>query len=226
MAATSPTKRDRTRASLLVATQALLLERSAGSLSIADVAREAGVVQGTFYNYFASIEVLLDALGLLFFAEHGALLDRLNAGIDDPAELVARSTRQTLRFMTASPGYGRLLFDAGLPVDRFLVGLRLRLRGDVLRGVERGSFVLDEVELAIGMASGALLGVALDLHRGVLPVTAIEPATQRLLRMLGVSARRATSIAARPLELLDPPPLPLQPRPPSPAKPARASKTR
>lgn len=209
----SPGKRDRTRAALLVATQELLLERSAASLSIRDVVTQAGVVQGTFYNYFPSIEALLDALGLLFFAEHGALLDRLNRDCEDLAEVVARSTRQTLRFVTDSPAYGRILFDVGLPVDRFLVGLRMRLVHDVRRGIAAGSFALDEaqVELAIGMATGALLGVALDLHRKLLPVDAIEPATRELLRMLGVPTRRAAALAMRPLEHLPPPPLPLDP---------------
>lgn len=213
MTARPPGKRDRTRASLLVATQQLLLERSAASLSIRDVVTQAGVVQGTFYNYFPSIEALLDAIALLFFAEHGALLDRLNQGSEDAAEIVARSTRQTLRFVTASPDYGRLLFDAGLPVDRFLLGLRLRLEHDVRRGIAAGSFALDAATLglAIGMASGALLGVALDLHRKLLAVEAIEPATRELLRMLGVPTRRAAALAQRPLEFLPPPALPLDP---------------
>jgi AcrR family transcriptional regulator len=208
-----PGKRDRTRASLLVATQQLLLERSAASLSIRDVVTQAGVVQGTFYNYFPSIEALLDAIALLFFAEHGALLERLNEGSEDAAEIVARSTRQTLRFVTASPAYGRLLFDVGLPVDRFLAGLRLRLEHDVRRGSAAGSFALDEttLALALGLASGALLGVALDLHRKRLAVEAIEPATRELLRMLGVPPRRAAALALRPLEFLPPPALPLDP---------------
>ncbi|MFV8753155.1 TetR/AcrR family transcriptional regulator [Nannocystaceae bacterium ST9] len=203
-------KRDRTRSALLVAAQELLLERSAGSLSIRDVTARAGVVHGTFYNYFASIEALLDGVGLLFFAEHARIVDALIEGIDDPAEVFALTTRQTLRFVTASPDYGRLAFDAGLPVDRFLLGLRVRLRRDVVRGVERGSFELDEVELAVGMITGSLLGVALDIHRGVLPAAAIEQATARLLRTLGVPNDRARSIAERAHEFAEPPALPLR----------------
>ena len=51
----SPTTRDRTRNSLLIAVQELLLDPEPGALSVPQVIGRAGVSQGTFYNYFDSL---------------------------------------------------------------------------------------------------------------------------------------------------------------------------
>ena len=44
----------------------------------------------------------------------------MSCGASDLAEVFARSTRQTLTLFTQRTDVGRLLFDSGLPVDRFL----------------------------------------------------------------------------------------------------------
>ncbi len=202
-------KRDRTRNRLLIATQELLLERNAGSLSIRDVTTRADVVQGTFYNYFDSIEALIDSIGLLFYAVHAQFIQRLIADTTDSAEIFALTTRQTMRFIAQSPAYGRFLFDAGLPIDKFLVGLRYSLRLDIDQGQRQGRFQVQDLELTVSMVTGSLLGLALDIHRHLLPMSAIETATCRLLEMLGVSTDEALRIANMQVEFIAPPQPPL-----------------
>lgn len=203
-------RRTRTRDDLLVAAQTLLGANSAGSLGIRQIATEAGVVHGTFYNYYPDVDGLMDDLAGLVFASHATLVLDLRVGDLDPAVLFTRVTRRTLRLVAGAPTYGRLLFDAGLPVDRFIGGLRLAMGGDIEAGAARGVFRVADAQVAISLTAGAILGAALDLHRGALPATAIDAVTARLLESLGVSAGRAAGLIAEPLAEVAPPAPPLR----------------
>ncbi|HRD29268.1 MAG TPA: hypothetical protein PLO65_13295, partial [Caulobacter sp.] len=75
--------------------------------------------------------------------------------------------------MTDEPTYGRLLFDSGLPVDRFVTGLRGAMGADIVEGVRCGRFAAPDVAIAISLTAGAILGAGIDLHRGRLGAAAI-----------------------------------------------------
>ncbi len=206
----APDRRTRTRDDLLVAAQTLLATRSAGSLGIREIATEAGVVHGTFYNYYPDVDGLIEDLAALVFASHAALVLDLREGEQDPAVLFARVTRRSLRLVAGGPTFGRLLFDAGLPVDRFIGGLRMAMAGDIAAGAAAGVFRVDDVEIAVSLTAGAILGASLDLHRGTLPATAIDAVTARLLESLGVARDRAAALVAEPLAEVAPPTPPLR----------------
>lgn len=202
-------KRGRTLDVLLTAAQELLLVRTAGSLSITDVAARAGVAQGTFYNYFESIDGLIDALGQLLGAQHALMLRAAVANVEGPVEIFSIKTRQTLHGVADASGYGRLLFDAGLPVDRFAGALRDDLYTDIVSGAAAGAFRTDDTKLAASVVAGCILGVALDLHRRRLTATAINAATYEMLRLLGVPPAAAKRSAYAKIALPKFPPLPL-----------------
>lgn len=204
------TKRDRTRNGLLAAAQHLLMERSAGSLSIRDISRAAGVSHGTFYNYFESVEALLDNLALLFAFTHASRLDALTRDRAAADEVFAVSTRQTLRFMAEAPVYARFVFDAGLRVDHFVTGMRAHLGADLRRGLREGVFAIDDVDLTVSIVTGSLLGVSLGLHRGHLHASQIEPATERLLVLLGTAPERAAALVALDVPFQSAPQVPLE----------------
>ncbi len=203
-------KRARTCDQLLVAAQELLMAQNATSLGIRQVTTRAGMVHATFYNYFADIEALLANLSALVFAAHAGLVAPIRATVGDPALLFATITRQTLRCLAEEPGHGRLLFDSGLPIDRFVAGLRAAMAADVTEGIRQGTFSVPDPEIAVSMVTGALLGLSLDLHRGLLPPSAIEPTTARLLEMLGVASGTAHEIAYRDVAFRKAPALPLR----------------
>lgn len=206
------TKRGRTRDQLLAAAQLLLLESTAASLNIRQIATRAGMAHATFYNYYASIDALLDDLALLFLATHGGLVQNVRGTERDPAKLFSVTTRQSLRFVLAPkgrPGFARLLFDSGLPVDRFVTGLRQPLKADIADGIARGLFKVSDAGLIASLIAGAMMGLSLDLHRGTLKPAAIEPATQMLLEGLGVPRIRAKAIAHVPMQFVTAPALPI-----------------
>jgi len=207
--ATNPGKRSRTLDDILAAAQRLLLTRSAASLSISDVAAQARVVQGTFYNYFDDIDALLDEVGhvlLTRLTDHLAQVAQQSAS---PAETFSAKTRQALRVFAQNQGLSRMLFDIGLPVDRFLRQLQLDIRADVTQGLKTGDFKAANADLLLSALCGAITGLALDLHRRRLPVTAIDPATAELLRLLGVPPAKAKRISTAKMSFIGPIALPL-----------------
>lgn len=202
-------RRDRTRNALLVALQEILLKLPPRQVSVPQVISRAGLSQGTFYNYFGSLDGALDGVGDLLFAEHTRLIDEVTAGVTDPVQVFALATRQTLALAGAGDGYGRLLFDCGLPIDRFPRGLYMRMHHDLIRGIDEGCFHVEDVGVALTLAAGGVLGAALDRHRGRLPAAAIDSVTRGLLGGLGVDDRVSRIASAMPFDFLSARPLPL-----------------
>jgi len=204
-----PRKRERTRDRLLTAAQELILEQPASTITIRQVTERADVVQATFYNYYKTREELFAAVGLLIHTDYSRVIDQVIAGLDDAAEIFAASVRQTLAYVTVEKTYGKLLFDSGLPIDQFLVGMRVRFKVDLARGIEQGRFKVTNPALELSMIPGSNLSVALDLYRGFLSPEAIPQVIQRNLEILGVRSATAKRIANMDLELVVPPPLPV-----------------
>ena len=205
----TPTKRERTRDVLLMALQELLLDPGATAVSVPQVVGRAGAAQGTFYNYFESLSEAIDAVGALLLVEHIRVLRVVTSGAADTAEIVARSARQTLMLFVDRPDVGRLIFDSGLPVDRFVGGLRGHLHDDLQLGIDRGDFSVTDFDVATSVYTGTMLGACLDLHRGRLAADAIPDVVGYLLRALGVNTRKAQRLVSAPQEFVQWAPLPL-----------------
>lgn len=195
---------------LLVATQSLLAEHTAGALTIRQITNAAGVPYGSFYTHFPSVEAVTTDLARLIFTSQEILVDRLKHVIPGPAEAFATITRQTLRIVTDGPGYGRILFDVGLPLDWFVSGMRGTMSADLATAGRWGMFQIVDADITTSLMAGAIMGVALDLHRGVLARADIEPATERLLRFLGLGEEEARRLAHAEVAFTPPPPLPLR----------------
>jgi hypothetical protein len=151
----------------------------------------------------------IDAIGALLLAEHTRVLEVVTSGAADTTEIVARSARQMLMLFVHRPEVGRLIFDSGLPVDRFATGLRGHLHHDLQLGIARGDFSVSNFDVASTVYTGTMLGACLDLHRGQLPAGAIPDVVGYLLRSLGVNARKAQRLISAPQEFAQWAPFPL-----------------
>lgn len=204
------TKRERTRDQLLVSAQSLLMHEGAGALGLRQITTHAGMVHASFYNYYPDVAALLGDLGELLGATHAAAMAMPSEGVEDAAARFARITRQTLRIVAEQPDFGRMMFDIGLPSDRLATELRLRLKMDIEEGVAHGLFTVADVDLATSIVAGAITGLALDLHRGVLGFDKIDPATAQLLKYLGLDAAEAERLAHAAFDFPPPPQLPMR----------------
>jgi hypothetical protein len=129
------------------------------------------------------------------------------AAEDDPAAVFAASVRLTGRLVRTAPTLAQVLMTATgslLVADR---GLAPRARRDLVRAAEAGRFAIEEPDVALACASGALIGV---MHLLVAQPSADVDATVDamvglVLRMLGMPADEAKALATRPLPTGDAP---------------------
>lgn len=190
-------KKERTRRELLAAAIEVIAAKGE-TFSIIDVVREAGVSNGTFYNYFDDRDALLDAV-------NSEVLGTFTAGgaeaIDeaDPARRFAVISALLLQHAVALPKLAEVLVrlesmaGAELAVGDPLV----HLRHDLAEGATSGRFTCGPTPAIVDLVSGTLL-------RAVGRIAAADEATDAdyhrdviasILRALGVQADEAATLA-------------------------------
>lgn len=193
-------RKQRTRAALIGAAQRLIAEGKV-NVPVLEITRVADVGMGSFYNHFDSKEQLFEAAVTDVLDAYGAMLDRLTESIDDPAETFATSFRMTGRLFRSRPRESDILLANGpalLSSDR---GLAPRALRDIKAGADAGRFSIDDPELALAVAGGALLGLGRLLRDD--PdrdgARAADSVTENVLRLFGLGAAEAHAICQRPL---------------------------
>jgi AcrR family transcriptional regulator len=193
-------RKQRTRAALVKAAQRLIAEGKL-NVPVLEITQAADVGMGSFYNHFDSKEQLFEVAVTDVLDAHGALLDGLTAAIEDPAETFATSFRLTGRLFRQRPQESEILLANGPALLFSQRGLAPRALRDIRAAVDAGRFHIDDPELALAMAGGALLGLGKLLREdpdrdGVL---AADTVTESVLRMFGLPADEAHAICQRPL---------------------------
>ncbi|MBF6164485.1 TetR/AcrR family transcriptional regulator [Streptomyces gardneri] len=197
-------RKARTRAALVTAAQSFIAN---GRLNapILEITQAADVGMGSFYNHFQSREELFHAAVEEALDQHGAVLDILTEGIDDPAEVFAQSFRLTGRMHRKNPTLSKVLLNNGLALTASEKGLAPRARRDIEAAARAGRFQTSDAELAMTIVAGAALCLGQLLHDQPErdDAAATDQVTQDLLRMFGVPADEAREICSLPLLSLD-----------------------
>lgn len=197
-------RKQRTRAALVKAAQTLIAEGRL-NVPVLEITQAADVGMGSFYNHFDSKEQLFEAAVADVLDTHGAVLDHLTADLEDPAAVFACSFRLSGRFFRKRPQESRILlanWGALLSSDK---GLAPRALRDIKAAVAAGRFTVDDPELALAVAGGALLGVGhlLQTQPERDAGTTSDAATESVLRLFGMSADDAREVCALPLPDLE-----------------------
>ncbi|VVJ17605.1 Transcriptional regulator [Amycolatopsis camponoti] len=197
-------RKARTRAALVQAAQTLIADGKT-TVSVLEITQAADVGLGSFYNHFETKEQLYRAAVEDALDAHGALLDELTAGLDDPAQVFAQSFRLTGRLHRKNPELSKVLLHYGLDLATSESGLAPRARRDIEAAARAGRFTVDDAELAMVTVAGAALCLGRLLHRQPErdDAEAADRVTEDLLRMLGLPAVEAHEICSRPLPGLD-----------------------
>ena len=126
------------------------------------------------------------------------MLDAATAGIADPAEVFAAAVRMTARLPKTQPQIAKIFERIGFDLVAAPRGLAPRARRDLKRAQAAGRFTIDDLDVALACASGAMLGVLHMASTNDKPAAidrAADKLAANLLRMFGVSADEATRIA-------------------------------
>jgi AcrR family transcriptional regulator len=197
-------RKARTRAALIRAAQTLIAEGRT-NVPILEITQAADVGMGSFYNHFETKEQLFEAAVEAVMDDYGRLLDELTGDIEDPAETFACSFRLTGRLQRREPELSRVFLNNVLRLLGAESGLAPRARRDIAAAVEAGRFEVEDLDVAVTMAAGALVALGQLLHDQ--PERDVDETTDRvaeeLLRMFGVTPRQAKRICSLPLPDID-----------------------
>ena len=196
-------RKHRTRTALIKAAQGFI---AVGKLNVAvlEITQAADVGMGSFYNHFDSKEQLFQVALNEIFDSFGLMLDRLPP-VDDPAEMFARSFRLTVRWLRRRPDEVRVLLSVGVGQLMSERGLAPRALRDIAAANRIGRFQIDDLELAVTLAVGALFGLTQLLHDHPErdDAHAADRLAQDLLVVYGLSAQEAREVCMRALPDLD-----------------------
>jgi AcrR family transcriptional regulator len=191
-------RRDRrklaTRQALLDATVALLASRSIDALSVDEIAMQADVAKGTFYNYFHDKDALAHELAAHVRARLEDEIARANDGIDDPAKRIARAFCCVLRLGAANPAQAGAMMRLFPHATDPAAPLNSGARRDAAAGLAQGRIVAPSEEAAVAYIVGVFVAGAnraLDLSAERTREFA-EDLGAILLRGLGLSRSQAT----------------------------------
>ena len=187
-------KKARTRQQLLDA--ALRIYAHAG---VDTLAEEAGVSNGTVYNYFRSREQVLEAVGLELAVQLSEQILTVSEAVDSGAERLSIAVRTFMNKARTDPDWTRAL----ITVVRYAEGMRstlaIYLRADLQAGRRQGDFHYAHEEMAMSMVLSATLGAMNLLLEDGEVEHADRIAAEMVLQALGVPPGDAKRIAGLPL---------------------------
>jgi AcrR family transcriptional regulator len=200
--ATRPGVRDRTRGLLLEAAVRVFARKGAGAAAIHEIAAEAGVANGTFYNYFRSREELVAATSLRLAERFDARIAASVAGVADPAERVAIGVRRFVLHAHEDPTWGAALVRVWASTPVLRMHTATGLLADLRAGRRRGRLDFPSEPAAVDLVQGSVLAGMRTVLEGRDPARHASDVAALVLRGLGVAPAEADRIARRRLPAL------------------------
>jgi AcrR family transcriptional regulator len=191
--------RARTRALLLDAAVRVFARKGAGAAAIHEIAEEAGVANGTFYNYFRSREELIEAASIRLAERLDADIAVSRLAVGDHAERVAIGCRRFMARAEHDRTWGAALLRVWASSPVLKVHTATNLLADLRGGRRRGRFRFASEQAAIDLVQGAVLSGMRSVLDGHADARHGSLLAALVLRGLGVAADEADDIAARPL---------------------------
>ncbi|HPA38741.1 MAG TPA: TetR/AcrR family transcriptional regulator [Phenylobacterium sp.] len=188
-------KAERTRARLLDAAVTLFARDGFGVATAFDIAKAAGVANGTFYSYFRDREDIAHGVALGMAEITAERMAQTLPGGADARTRVAYATRRFVEEAAAHREWGRLLAQAVAANGELRGRITQFIRADVDLGVAQGWFQAT-VDQPLLDALGALTLAALAQRLNGAPASISARFAELQLAMLGVPAADAVRIAA------------------------------
>ena len=191
--------RERTRSLLLDAALRLFARKGVGATAIHEIAAEAGVANGTFYNYFRTREDVVEAASVRLAERLQAEITATSTDVTDPAERVAIGSRCFVLQAIRDPVWAAALMRVWTSSAALPARSAAPVVADLRAGRRRRRFDYRSETAALDLLVGAVLaGMRTVLERRAGVEHAADVAAL-VLRGLGVPAAEADAIARRPL---------------------------
>lgn len=168
--ASKPQRRKPVRQRLFDAALTLFSIQGVDATTIDQIVEAADVAKGSFYNYFQDRNGVMLAIAAELRSRLEGAIARLNDGIEDPAERVARAIRLYLALAVLDPGRAGMLARVYDGKDDLIMQSNPGLTEDLKVGIAQGRFNVPNVEVATHLT----IGIALTSMRHLLSNTAGE----------------------------------------------------
>jgi AcrR family transcriptional regulator len=154
--------REQTRRRVFEALSSLLAHRAFDTVTMADLAAEAGIGRTAIYNHFADKDAVVVAFAS---AETDRYLARLGSALDgatDPAEAMRVYVREHLsssdefHFGFGPELYGMLSRESMAEIREHVVAVESVLRTIIDDGVAAGTFAVDDVTSTMALVHSSL----------------------------------------------------------------------
>jgi AcrR family transcriptional regulator len=191
-------RRARTRDALLRAGRALLAHREVGGLSVDEIVAAADVAKGSFYNHFADKDVFAREIGSAVRHQAEEAVTRANDGIADPALRLAQALCVFVRFAVEHRDSAQVLWRLNSGATMADAPINLRLREEVVLVAKAKPLIHLDAETGVLLVMGAIvIAMRHVLEERVVtpPATVATRMSSGMLRALGLSTRRAQSLA-------------------------------
>ena len=179
-----------TRADLIKAAREIIAEGGVEALRVSDVTQRADVAFGTFYNQFKTKDDIVEAVVAETIVGLAQSVEE-SPEFGDPAEALVASTRAVVRIAYDDPPLARLLVKLEQAESRFERIIRPQAGALLERGLAEGRFVIDDLETTLTMSIAAAFEVIRGILDGRLGDRADFVCAEMLLRMAGVTPKRA-----------------------------------
>ena len=175
-----------------------------GSLSIQEITNEAGLANGTFYNYFRTRDELMDAAVAPLIQKLIARVSQTAAQIEDPAQRFALGVRAFIAYAESDRTWAAAVLRlwgrseslprrAGVPVLR-----------DLRKAAKRRRLRIPDEGAALDLVQGTVMASIRSVLEGTAGPDRGAVIASCLLRAFSMSAREADSLANTDLPELPP----------------------
>lgn len=196
-------KKARTRQMLVDAAIRIYAEKGVGELLLNELAEQAGVSNGTVYNYFKTREEVLQAVGIELANQLSHRVTAASQGIDNGAERVAVGVRMFIQQGRQDPIWAAAVIRV-FQYDRNIRSIVAEnLRGDLQVGLRQGIFRFEDETIAMGFVASVTTGAITGILDGFDQPNYDSVIAEMLLLGLGVTPAKGHRIAQQPLPVVD-----------------------
>lgn len=196
-------RRVKTRARIIAAAFEIFGEQYGLFARIEDVVKKAGVTRATFYNHFAGIVELHEALVSEVTHDFMLAVSEAAERIPDIREGSAVAVRLYLHRARNDPRWAWSMLSISASGCPFGQDTQRRAEQTLKDGIEKGFFPISSAPIGRDILLGSMLAAVSSMLTEQVPGDYPEEIASHILCALGVPINEARAIASRPLPVLN-----------------------
>ena len=135
-------KKDRTRAAIIDSAINIIAKKGFQKSSIQEMAKNAGIANGTFYNHYKDRKSIFEDVANLIAIELVKVIEEDEVKTKKPAQKLINSTKQFIKRSVQVPEWGLIFLEAADFSVRLEKGISKFLIKDIKSGIRDKSFLV------------------------------------------------------------------------------------